>query len=637
MEVQAMMDFTDEDELEKNNESNRKSLEPYKPKHMVICGGGAKGKAYKEALRIADENQILDGIQHFYGSSVGGLTAAMLALGMSRNEINNQLDAGPETLSDMFRTTPLSNLRKPLKGIKNFVQNKSLYKGYKLFEMSQDMVAKQLGHPNATFEDLANQVANQESDPNKRRFGNLYVTATVMDKRGPYQIVLSHETVPNMPIALALRMTAALPGAFPSIKITPDELKKYRGDSDKPLVRYNRGEGYGKDDDKTLTPTTSNGLIEICDGGFVDNLPQYLVQNDGEPNRDLISLNLAHPTYLSHKEQYKSALLSNINTNNEKQYVESQKRSLYYAAKEKYKQFKNVRTTPSRLLVTRDTTADFNTYNIMASDFDLTRENKQRLDKSGREGMETLLIKQHVLEPKPQPLEDEQPSDQEALQAVALEPGYQAQDLEAELIVIEDIISSANELLQNLKMNLIQFKDLKDLKQAVKDARHSLEQAHQLEGEVDALQYYNLEDGFVEIKLQDDELKQMDVKGILDKFSDVIAGSRQVEAALNEVNQNLSKFNYFLFKLCNSIPKLDKLIEDKYSDKYKMFSDLRKLKDIDQRLKQGLKLARPVEVDRKRVYLPMQESKSQKSKATSKKKNKSEINKKLKSGRNKPS
>ncbi|WBH23970.1 hypothetical protein PALA1_04458 [Pseudomonas aeruginosa] len=50
---------------------------------LVLSGGGAKGAAYPGAMLALEEKGMLDGIRSMSGSSAGGITAALLASGMS--------------------------------------------------------------------------------------------------------------------------------------------------------------------------------------------------------------------------------------------------------------------------------------------------------------------------------------------------------------------------------------------------------------------------------------------------------------------------------------------------------------------------------------------------------------------------
>eukprot|EP00058_Branchiostoma_floridae_P001078 XP_002586566.1 hypothetical protein BRAFLDRAFT_106348 [Branchiostoma floridae] len=63
----------------------------YTFENLVLKGGGAKGIAYIGAAKVLDDAGILPNIKRFAGTSAGAITAALLAIGMSPQEMLDEL------------------------------------------------------------------------------------------------------------------------------------------------------------------------------------------------------------------------------------------------------------------------------------------------------------------------------------------------------------------------------------------------------------------------------------------------------------------------------------------------------------------------------------------------------------------
>lgn len=57
--------------------------------HLAICGGGVKGCVLLGALEALENNIRLSRITHIIGSSVGGIIATLLCVGLKPNEMND--------------------------------------------------------------------------------------------------------------------------------------------------------------------------------------------------------------------------------------------------------------------------------------------------------------------------------------------------------------------------------------------------------------------------------------------------------------------------------------------------------------------------------------------------------------------
>ena len=302
---------------------------------MVLCGGGIKGWAEHGSLMALNDHNVLKDIDTVAGTSVGGLTAGMLALGKNIDYLSDFLkNLTPSMLQDPTRKTWHISKIDPSKRdmLRNFRKNGSFMKGDKLYEICQMMVFDTLAHPNATFKDLHDEMQKQinAGDHEKAaRLRNLIVTATVKNdhRGGDYQIVLSNDTTPNMPIALALRMTSSFPLGFAPVVISEKSLVEYQVGATKPLVQYSRknikrikGKGITYNDDmQAIKRATrgktgsiagqvkgSRGILQIDDGGVAGdaaNLPTYLFADN---SKEVIGLNLADKSEIAALASLKS-------------------------------------------------------------------------------------------------------------------------------------------------------------------------------------------------------------------------------------------------------------------------------------------------------------------------------------------
>lgn len=380
-----------------------------KPKHLVLSGGGIKGVAYEGVFETLENNGLLQEIDHCYGSSVGGLSAALLALGYNVEEIKENMKVTQSMLLDPLRDDSVSPLANFAFGVKNIFNHAAVAKGYKLFELAQNVVAQKLGVPNATFADLDKRFGQQGDQGGK--FRHLTVTATVKDPRlGFYQVVLNAETVPNMPIALALRMTAGLPPVFRGIELTPEELDSFRVGATKPLVQYDRGERFPPYDptnphDEIPITVRKRNAIKFIDGGVTDNLPIYLPLQNGAKVNDVIALNFVEPWRAKHREDNKSKFSPSkiIKTENENDWINTKIMRendfmFYLYQRKRYPHLPAI--PPSHLVKAEQANAVINipTEDVKAADFNLAEDKKQMLRENGRKVTE-LYLKSNGIEP----------------------------------------------------------------------------------------------------------------------------------------------------------------------------------------------------------------------------------------------
>lgn len=174
---------------------------PYKFKNLVFEGGGVKGIAYGGALEILAEKKILAEIERVAGTSAGAITAGLLALGFSHQEITEILK------STNFRHFMDGSFLGNLFG---FIKFYGWFKGKVFQRWFESLVEKKTGSKNTTFAALADKSIID------KKYRLLYVIGTNVNKDETE--LFSAETTPHMRIADAIRISMSIPIFFRSVK-----------------------------------------------------------------------------------------------------------------------------------------------------------------------------------------------------------------------------------------------------------------------------------------------------------------------------------------------------------------------------------------------------------------------------------
>lgn len=212
--------------------------------NLVLSGGGTRGVANAPALRALENLGLLSALQRVAGNSVGGMTAILLAAGISAKDFQ-QLSNGTELLSllrtpaDFARNYPDVSFGSlgfdagvALQTLDRMVaQSAARYLDGHWSEITRmpqwaqmtpeqqqrlallrapDFAAPRSGAM-LTFADLH---LLRQLDP--ARFKELVVTG--WDQTGKRVVYFSHQTYPEMPLALAGRITMSIPVLFADVK-----------------------------------------------------------------------------------------------------------------------------------------------------------------------------------------------------------------------------------------------------------------------------------------------------------------------------------------------------------------------------------------------------------------------------------
>jgi len=177
-------------------------------KNLVLEGGGVKGIAYGGSLLKLDELGIISGLTRVAGTSAGAITACLIAVGYSSNDILNIV---AETSFKKFEDNTFLFIRDIIRLLKYYGWNK----GDTFEKWLGDLIEKKTGNRNFTFRDLNNKI--QKKEPG---YKDLYVVTTNVTKQKAEAI--SFENHPDLPIYKAVRMSMSIPIFFTSIKENDD-------------------------------------------------------------------------------------------------------------------------------------------------------------------------------------------------------------------------------------------------------------------------------------------------------------------------------------------------------------------------------------------------------------------------------
>ncbi len=158
-------------------------------KNLVFKGGGVLGIAYAGAIKVLEDKHFLQGVEKVAGTSAGAITAALLSLRCSADEIKSIVDATDfKSFEDGW-----DPLRIPSKY--------GLYKGDAFLAWMQKQIVAKKFNQSATFSDFKNGGCRE-----------LRVFATDLNTQDVK--MFSYETTPNVIVAEAVRASMSIPLFF---------------------------------------------------------------------------------------------------------------------------------------------------------------------------------------------------------------------------------------------------------------------------------------------------------------------------------------------------------------------------------------------------------------------------------------
>ena len=212
--------------------------------NLVFEGAGIRGLAYCGALMELDQRQMLAPIQRVAGTSSGAITATLLALGYT-----------PQEIFEMIGNTNFAKFNDGggffIGGTLRLFRRMGYYKGKKFTRWMENCIAAKVGNANITFAEL------ETLTKEHAQLKTLVITATCMNHQKVEYF--SVHTYPQMRIVDAVRASMAVPLYF------------------EPLIIDNHGHPQNvrnfKDQDHVL-----------LDEGFLSNFPSWVFDESTQYN-----------------------------------------------------------------------------------------------------------------------------------------------------------------------------------------------------------------------------------------------------------------------------------------------------------------------------------------------------------------
>jgi NTE family protein len=228
------------------------SLTTYR--NLVFEGGGVRGIAYAGALSALEQRGTLQKIERVGGTSVGAVTALLVALNYSADEIKTVLD---ELNIGQFNDGRWFFVG----GFNRMSRHYGWYRGKRFERWLESLIARKTGQTRLTFSQLH---ALQSSQP----FRDLFVTGTNLTTQRT--VIFSYQHSPDMPLATAVRISMSVPFYFGAVLLD---------NQNQVVARPRRGGNYQV----------------LVDGGITANYPLDLFDVDGQPNPQTLGLKLERP------------------------------------------------------------------------------------------------------------------------------------------------------------------------------------------------------------------------------------------------------------------------------------------------------------------------------------------------------
>ena len=213
-----------------------------KYENLVFEGGGIRGIAFGGVLKFFEEHNLMKYVKRVAGSSAGAIVAAGVAIGYNGEEIIKVLD---ETNFEDFKDDSWGVVLDAYR----FFNQYGIYKGDKFLDWFKALVKAKTGDENTTFKQVY------------EKYGiELLITGTCLNRASTYYF--HHEKWPDMPIALAVRISMSIPLVFKAIKLHTKEPK---------LTEDGNVE---KDKDGNVVMVEKEDVM--VDGGLLNNYPIWV-------------------------------------------------------------------------------------------------------------------------------------------------------------------------------------------------------------------------------------------------------------------------------------------------------------------------------------------------------------------------
>jgi NTE family protein len=228
------------------------SQQIYPYKNLVMEGGGVRGLAYAGVINVLEQKNILQQIEKVGGSSAGGIAGFMVCMGYSAAEIDTMMQQLP---AQQFNDGKGGLWGKYKRVKKDF----GIYEGKKFEQWLRQLAKTKTGNANITFSEL------HQLHLSNKKFKDLYCTGTNLSRQ---QLeIFSYEHTPDMPVALAVRISGGVPLYFEPVAL------------DNHLNKIKKGD-------------TSSFINYYVDGGMLCNYPISMFDTCAENRNPLLCNNV---------------------------------------------------------------------------------------------------------------------------------------------------------------------------------------------------------------------------------------------------------------------------------------------------------------------------------------------------------
>lgn len=197
-------------------------------RNLVFEGAGIRGIAYSGAIKELEHRNILKDVQRVGGTSSGAVTALLLCVGYSADDIASIINS---TSFKKFNDGKFFFAG----GINRIQKYFGWYRGKEFERWLSELIEAKANNADITFNELK-----------QKGFKDLYVTGTCLNKQS--LMIFSYENYPNMKVKDAIRISMSIPLYFEAVFI----------DSTGNIIHH---------------PKNKDGLDVMVDGGIAANFP----------------------------------------------------------------------------------------------------------------------------------------------------------------------------------------------------------------------------------------------------------------------------------------------------------------------------------------------------------------------------
>lgn len=312
--------------------------------NLVFEGGGIRGIAFGGVLKYFEEHDLMKYVKRVAGSSAGAIVAAAVSVGYNGEEIIEVLG---KTNFEEFKDDSWGVVLDAYRFFNQF----GIYKGDKFLEWFKVLIKAKTGDEGTTFKQVYDKYGIE-----------LLITGTCLNRASTYYF--NHEKWPDMPIALAVRISMSIPLVFKAIKLCTKEQKMTE-----------LGE---LENDEDGNPVMVEREDIMVDGGLLNNYPIWVFDGENEDEVDDCAM-----------EKSKTLGFKLMSTNEEK----NDQLYNYYEPINNIVDYMKAFIDSMTIQIERghirtgywDKTVSINTGNISTLDFNIPADKKDQLIKSGYE------------------------------------------------------------------------------------------------------------------------------------------------------------------------------------------------------------------------------------------------------------